>query len=101
MYPYSNTNDRKNLMTTPVIIDTEIAELMQSIDADSHAIYRLTQSIEYNKKYSWLGKETEEKEIKRDALTQKVIDNKELKKINQELVLLSYQLTISFSALDL
>ena len=50
---------------------------MQSIDADSHAIYRLTQSIEYNKKYSWLGKETEEKEIKRDALTQKVIDNKE------------------------
>ena len=64
-------------MTTPVIIDTEIAELLQSIEDKNHSIYRLTQSIEYSKKHSWMGKDVEEKEIKRDALEKSVAADKE------------------------
>jgi len=64
-------------MTTPVIIDTQIAELRNTIDDKRFAIHRLTQSIEYNKKHSWMGKETEEKEIKRDALEKEVAVCKE------------------------
>lgn len=50
-------------MTTPVIIDTEIAETLKAIESKNFAIARLRSSIAYNQKYSWLAEEAEKKEI--------------------------------------
>jgi hypothetical protein len=50
-------------MTTPVIIDTEIAETLKAIEEKNFAIARLRSSIAYNQKHSWLMKEVEAKEI--------------------------------------
>lgn len=51
------------MTSTPVIIDTEIAETQKAIEENRNRIYRLNQSINYNKKYSWLAGEVEKKEI--------------------------------------
>lgn len=64
-------------MTTPIIIDTQIAELLASIESKNISIHSLNQSIEYNKKHSWMGREVEQKEIKRDALEKELAVDKE------------------------
>lgn len=51
------------MTTTPVIIDTEIAETQKAIEENRNRVYRLNQSINYNKKYSWLAGEVEKREI--------------------------------------
>jgi hypothetical protein len=50
-------------MTTPVIIDTEIAETLKAIEEKNFAIARLRSSIAYNQKHSWMAKDVETKEI--------------------------------------
>jgi hypothetical protein len=64
-------------MTTPVIIDTEIAEVMKAIDTKRSRIYLLNERIFYNRKHSWLAKETETKEVERDNLDREVAELKE------------------------
>jgi hypothetical protein len=61
-------------MTTPVIIDTEIAEVMKAIDTKRSRIYLLNERIAYNKKHAWLSRETETKEIERDKLDKEVAE---------------------------
>jgi hypothetical protein len=50
-------------MTTPVIIDTEIAETLKAIEQKNFAVSRLRSSIAYNQKYSWMAEDVEKKEI--------------------------------------
>ena len=54
-------------MTTPVIIDTEIAETLKAIESLNISIHYLTASIEHYKSSPYMAKEMEKKEIKRDA----------------------------------
>jgi hypothetical protein len=61
-------------MTTPVIIDTEIAEVMKAIDTKRSRIYLLNERIAYNKKHAWLSRDTETKEIERDKLDKEVAE---------------------------
>jgi hypothetical protein len=61
-------------MTTPVIIDTEIAEVMKAIDTKRSRIYLLNERISYNKKHAWLARETETKEVERDKLDKEVAE---------------------------
>lgn len=61
-------------MTTPVIIDTEIAEVMKAIDTKRSRIYLLNERIAYNSKHAWLSRETETKEVERDKLDKEVAE---------------------------
>jgi hypothetical protein len=63
-------------MTTPVIIDTDIAETQRAIEGKILRRNNLTRSIEYNKKYSWMAEDVEKKEIE---LSKVEIDIAELK----------------------
>jgi len=71
------TTDRKNTMTTPVIIDTEIAETLKAIEEKNFAIARLRSSIAYEQKHSWMGRDTEKKEIELTKLENACADLKE------------------------
>jgi predicted Zn-dependent protease len=64
-------------MTTPVIIDTEIAETQKAIEQKAFAASRLRSSIAYNQKYSWLAKEVETKEIELTKIENALADLKE------------------------
>lgn len=50
-------------MTTPAIIDTEIAETQKAIEQKAFTASRLRSSIAYNQTRSWLAKDVESKEI--------------------------------------
>ena len=71
------TKDRKNTMTTPVIIDTEIAETLKAIEEKNFAIARLRSSIAYNQTRSWMAKEVEAKEIELTKIENACADLKE------------------------
>jgi hypothetical protein len=64
-------------MTTPVIIDTEIAETLKAIEEKNFAIERLRSSIAYNQTRSWLAKEVEAKEIELTKVENACADLKE------------------------
>ena len=64
-------------MTTPVIIDTEIAEVQKAIETKRARIYILNERISYNRKHAWLAKETETKEVERDNLDKEVAELKD------------------------
>jgi hypothetical protein len=55
-------------MTTPVIIDTEIAETLKAIESLNIKIYSLDTSIEHYKKYPYMAQDVEKKEVKRFEL---------------------------------
>jgi hypothetical protein len=64
-------------MTTPVIIDTDIAETQRAIEGKILRRNNLTRSIEYNKKYSWMAEDVEKKEIELSKVEIEIAELKE------------------------